>query len=134
MRRKSRILYMLLAAAIVITSVLPSKNVEAGARTLVIHSGTLGDEGSWNNLSGDVLAEGGKLVFPKNSTDMTAYISKSVIRGDQYFDELENLECTLNFAQLPAGEKFILAFGLGGIEAGPGERNNIEVRGKRYSW
>ena len=37
------------------------------------------------------------------------------------------MECTLNFAQLPTGEKFILAFGLGGIEAGMGERQNIEV-------
>lgn len=127
MRRRNRIVCSLFVAAILMASALPSTRVEAGARTLTIQSNTIGDSGTWNNLEGDVVDEGGKLVFPKNSTDRTAYISKAVIRGDKFFDELESMECTIKFNQLPAGQKFILAFGLGGIEAGPAERENIEV-------
>ena len=127
MRRKSRIILSLLAVLLFALSSLSTVPVQAGARTLVIDSTTIGSDSSWNNVSGDVITEAKKIVFPNNSTESTAYISKAVIRGDKFFEEVESLECNLKFTQLPQGEKFVLAFGLGGIEAASGERDNVEV-------
>lgn len=127
MKLKKIKVFTLLIAIVMLVTALPSTQVEAGAIKHTIDSSTWGNDADWNNFKGDVVAGDGKLVFPKESTEKTSYISKSVIRKDDYFSTLATVECSLKLTQLPAGKSFILAFGLAGIEAGAGESGNVEV-------
>ncbi len=115
---------ILLAGSI---SVLPAK---AGSSTFVIDNKTFEKEldvGVWNNPDGDVAVKDNALVFPKESTDSTSLITKMNAKISDKHINVIDADVTMQFVQLPKGEKFDLAFGLGSVEALSGEPGNVEV-------
>ena len=125
--KKTFRLLSLLMLLVLIGTILPTAQVEAGARTITINGSSFKNDGEWNNLKDHVTLDGTKLVFPVDSTEKTGFICKSVIRGDEFFDTLASVECNLKLTKLPADKSFVLAFGLPGIEAGLGNKGNVEV-------
>lgn len=127
MKKKNGIALVLSIAIILSCMVMPSLPVNAGSNILVLDSSSLENSAKWNNVSGDVVVEGEKLIFPNDSTDQTKFITKIETEKDSFFEELATAECSLKLTQLPAGQKFILAFGLSSIEAESGESGNVEL-------
>lgn len=127
MNKKRWMTYALAVAIIFASWMIPSNSVEAGVATSVLDSSTLENSAYWNNVSEDVVVEGSKLIFPRESSDYTRFITKVAAKADAYFDNLLELQGKLKFTKLPAGQKFAVAFGLGGIETGMGESGNVEV-------
>lgn len=126
MKKRMKLLSMLMVL-VLLGSFLPTTHVEAGAKTNTIDGSSFKSDGDWNNLKDHVTVDGEKLIFPTDSTEKTAFICKSVIRKDEFFETLASVECNLKFTQLPAGKSFVLAFGLPGIESKLGNRGNVEV-------
>lgn len=126
MRRSKRITYVLLAAVLLSGSVCTPIISEAGVQKTVIDTSKL-EGGDWSNPEGDVSVSEGTLIFPDDSNEYTRYISKTTTRADKNFDELVAVSCFVKLTKMGKGKSFILAFGLGGIEALPGEAGNVEV-------
>ena len=126
MRRGKRIAYVLLAATLMTISFLTPMETKAGKSELVLDGESLATS-NWNNPEGDVVIEEGKLVFPKESTDYTRFITKTPIKKEEKVPNLVSVAASLTFNQLPKGKSFILAFGVSGIESLAGEAGNIEV-------
>lgn len=116
---------VLFAGSIFVTPVM------AGNRTSVMtytdSSGVL-NEKDWNRLDENVICEDGKLVIPADtSTADTKYISKSSAVADPAVKDMIDVSALLRLTALPEGEKFVLAFGLRGVEAYEGDDGNIEI-------
>ncbi len=126
MRRGKRIAYVLLAATLMTVSALTPMETKAGKSELVLDGESLATS-DWNNPEGDVVIEEGKLVFPKESTDYTRFITKTPVKKEEKVANLVSLEASVTFNQLPQGKSFILAFGVSSIESLAGEAGNIEV-------
>ena len=126
MKKRFKLLSLLLIFAL-FGAILPTTQVEAGARTITIDGSSFKNDGEWNNLKDHVTVDEKKLIFPVDSTEKTGFICKSVIRGDAFFEKLASVECNLKFSKLPSGKSYVLAFGLPGIEAGLGNKGNVEV-------
>jgi len=126
MKSKFKVLSLLLLVAL-LGSLFPATHAEAGARNVTITGKTFKSDGDWNNMRKQVTVDEEKLIFPVDSTAKTGMICKTVIRGDKYFDALASAECSLKFTKLPAGQSFAISFGLAGIEAGLGNKGNVEV-------
>ena len=109
------------------TKVLP---VFAGASNIIVDSKSFEKELSgadWNNPNEDIIIKDGVMIFPKDSEDDTSLISKINAKSYDDFDEVIRAEMTMKITQLPKDETFILAFGLGSLEAFSGESGNIEI-------
>ena len=109
---------------------VPAMPTYAGLSALTIDSTSCEnelDETLWSNADGDVVGKAGKLIFPNESTEATRLITKTTALKSDYTEHLAYAEFTMNFTNLPAGEKFIFALGLQSIEAMPSERGNIEI-------
>ncbi len=126
MRNKYKVLSLLLLVAL-LGSLFPVSRAEAGARNITITGKTFKSDGDWNNLRGQATVDGEKLIFPTDSTEKTGMICKTVIRADKYFEALASAECNLKFTKLPAGQSFVISFGLAGIESSLGNKGNVEV-------
>ena len=85
------------------------------------------DNANWSNPEEDVEIKEGTIVFTKDSTEYTRYITKQAIKLDTSFDNLAILSANVKFETLPTGKNFMIAFGLESIETGAGEANNVEV-------
>ena len=117
----------LLLVAFCATSVMP---VSAGLKTVVRDSSTAQgemDESVWHNANGDVLAENGVIVFPKESIADTKLVAKVKVKANEGVAEMASMAATLQFTNLPQGEKFVVGLGLGSIESELGESGNVEV-------
>ena len=126
MKKGKRIAYAMLAVALLSVFTLSPMKSEAGVGESVLDSSSL--EGSnWSNPEEDVVVNEGILTFPNESTEYTRFISKMSAQVDETFSDLVKMSADVKFNQLPGGKSFILAFGLSGIEALPGEANNVEV-------
>ena len=109
------------------TNVLP---VSAGLLTNVTDKSSINNEISsafWNNAMDDVYAEEGVIVFPDSSTEETKLITRGMAQPAEGVENLLVANANLRFQKLPAGQKFVLAFGLDSIEASIGETGNLEV-------
>lgn len=103
----------------------------AGTRTLT--SQVLADEADlnnadWNFTDVNIVVKDNKLVIPSDtSTAETKFISKNVATLYPEVENMIKIDATVKFTKLPGGKQFILAFGLAGIEAGVGEKGNVEL-------
>lgn len=125
--RKSVVFFLSILMLVGSTKVL---QVFAGASNIIIDGKSFEKELSgaeWNNPNQDILIKDGVLVFPKDSTDETSLISKMNAKAYEDFDEIIRAELTMKITKLPKDETFILAFGLGRVEAMSGEAGNIEI-------
>ena len=107
-----------------------SMNAEAGSSNIVVDNSSFEkelDTSLWNNVDGDVQLKDGMLVFPKESTETTSLITKTTARRTGYHENLVSADITMRMIELPEGEAFVLAFGLGSIEALMGEPGNVEI-------
>lgn len=119
------LVYMIIAGSMYI---LPAK---AGSSKSIIDKTSFEkelDTSIWNNPNGDVLIEGGALVFTEESTDVTSMITRTNAKNSGYNTELLKAEVQMQFKKLPKEEAFALVFGLGGVEALMGEPGNVEVQ------
>lgn len=129
-RRKIQVMAGLLTAALLIGSI-HILQVEAGASNIIIDKTSFEkelDTSLWYNPDSDVLVENGVLVIPDDSTDTTSLIATSGARVSDYHSELVSAKLDMRLTKLPQDEKFIVAFGLAGIEAVSGEQGNIEIQ------
>lgn len=109
------------------TKVLP---VFAGASNIIVDGKSFEkvlSGADWNNPNEDILVKDGVLVFPKDSSADTSLISKMNAKAYDDFEEVIRAEMTMKITQLPKDETFILAFGLGSLEAVSGQAGNIEI-------
>ena len=121
--------FLVLAMLLAIAGV-PAMPIYAGLSALTIDSASCEselDETLWSNVDGDVVGKDGILIFPNESTEATRLITKTTALKSEYTEQLAYAEFTINFTNLPKGEKFIFALGLQSIEASHGERGNIEI-------
>lgn len=82
----------------------------------------------WNYMDTNIIAENGKVVIPADtSSRYTRIISRNVASVDKGSGEFITMTSKLKLTKLPEGEQFILAFGLGSVEAGIGESGNVEL-------
>lgn len=120
-------LFSLLMMLVVLGVSIPATDVKAGAKTTVLNSSSFKNKSDWNNVQSQVKIEDNKLIFPADSTDKTGFICKSILRRDEFFSSLAVAEFDLQFTKLPAGQSFVLAFGLPGIESKMANRGNVEI-------
>lgn len=105
--------------------------VSAGVSESVIDSTTIGDEldkSVWANPSGDVITQAGTIIFPKESTEETRLITKSMARVDESLEKVASVKANVQLTNIPEGKAFIIAFGLNNVEAMPGDSGSIEIR------
>lgn len=126
MKQGKRVAYILLMAVLVSVFAWSPMKTEAGTSELVLDTSTLG-ESEWSNPEGDVTFSENRLVFPKESTEYTRYISKAKVEADERFANVVSLSATVTFTKMPAGKSFSFGFGLSSIEVLQGEAENIEV-------
>lgn len=126
MKQGKRVAYVLLVAVLVsVFAWLPMKT-EAGTSEMVLDASTLG-ESEWSNPEDDVTISENRIVFSKDSTEYTRYISKAKAEADERFANVVSLSATVTFTKMPAGKSFVFGFGLSSIEVLQGEAENIEV-------
>ncbi len=102
----------------------------AGKSEMVIDQSSFAenlDMAVWSNPYGDVMAEQGNIVFPKDSSEETRLISTNFIQDDKSLDELFSASISMKLTVLPKGEQFSFAFGLLNMESYQGEPGNVEV-------
>lgn len=103
---------------------------EAGASNIVVDSSSFAEEldtSLWNNVNGDIQLQDGVLIFPKESTDTTSLITKTNAKCSEYHKELVSADVSMQMTRIPKKETFVLALGLGSIEALMGEPGNVEI-------
>lgn len=127
MKQHKRLVHLLFAAVILSVFILPPLQTEAGRSEITLDAEMLTDS-NWSNPEGDVeITDDKTLIFPKDSSEYTRYITRSTVKTDKRFDTMVEFSAAMKFAQMPSGKSFILAFGLGSIEAVQGEAKNVEV-------
>lgn len=126
MKKVRNVIYSLLSVILFFSMVLTPMSTEAGSTEHTIDKSML-DNANWSNPEEDVVIEEGTIVFSKDSTEYSRYISKQVIKKDTLFDNLATLSANVKFETLPAGKSFMIVFGLEGVEACAGEAKNVEV-------
>ena len=126
MRRGKKIFHVLLIAVLLCISMLQPIHVEAGLSETVIDSSML-DGTNWSNPDEDVVIKEGKILFTKNGTEYSRYISRAVAKMDEKNEKLVTVSSAVTFQSIPNGKAFIIALGLSSIEATSGEAGNIEV-------
>lgn len=118
------------AAATVLVCCFLAMPVSAGVSTIVLDTSSL-EEGVdatvWNDPEGDLITEGGVLTFPKESTEYTRLISKSMVKISKSHDVLLEGNYRLTLNAMPDKGEFIMAFGMGSIESYVGDMDNLEV-------
>lgn len=130
--RKCRLFKMLavLTAAFIVMGNIQTLPVQAGLGENMRDASTFQegiDDTVWFDANKDIVAENGVIIFPETSDADTKLIAKTPAKWDESLATLVKVEADYQFTQLPAGEKFILGFGLSSIEAEAGESGNIEI-------
>lgn len=103
---------------------------EAGASDIIIDSTTYAEEldnSVWNNPDGDLVVEKGSIVFDNESSEYTRLITKTAVKATEEVSELVKAQATMQFVNLPADEKFVMALGVKKIESMQGEPGNVEI-------
>lgn len=131
MKRLKRFTVAALALAVVATGVnLIPMHVSAGVSNVVVDNSSFAEEldsSKWHAASADVLVQGGKLVFTTESTGDTRLIATDLVSASEQSSTLFKADYTMKLTTLPAGEKFILGYSLGSVEAYYEEAGNLEV-------
>ena len=129
MKKGHRIPAMVLALLFSLSSLWVFR-VSAGNSNIIVDDASFAkklDNAVWCNPEGDVKAENGAIVFPKESTKYTRLIAKSAAYADVSREELLELACTIQFQSLPKGKAVSIALGLDSIESYSGEEGSVEI-------
>ena len=73
------------------------------------------------------MAENGKIVFGKDTSEFTKLISTVVAEESNYYENVLKGKTVINFKSLPSGTTFIMAFALASVESSSGEPGNVEI-------
>lgn len=115
---------------LVVALVIPSLSTQAG-KTMKSFDATTYESGlsasEWYNADNDIVAEKGIIRFPSDSTASTKLVSKAEVRPSSQMEDAFSAEFQLKFNALPEGEEFVVAMGLASMQAGLGEKGNIEL-------
>lgn len=104
--------------------------VNAGTSEIILDSESIGDEiskSAWHIPMEDIEAKEGDIIFPASSTEETRMITKTAVKINPTVEFAAIVNADLQFNQLPAGEKFAIAFGLRNVEGMMGEPGNVEI-------
>lgn len=127
MKQHKRLAHLLLAAVLLSVFIFPPLQTEAGRSEITLDAAMMNDS-NWSDPEGDVeITDDKTLIFAKDSSKYTRYITRSTVKADKRFDTMVDFSASMKFTQMPSGKNFILAFGLGSIEAEPGENKNVEL-------
>jgi len=131
MRIAKLITTVTLTAAIIIGGAgVSNMDVSAGSSDIVVSSTSFAnniDVAVWSVPSEDIIAENGKIIFPKESTADSRIITKLAIANSAQNEELFSADIHLKLKELPAEQAFIVGFSLSSIEAYNGEAGNVEL-------
>lgn len=128
--KKIRVPITLLTCAVLFSTifslpVLAGKNVQRSEP--VVESGEL-NQTDWYFADSNIVNENGTVVVPAEASNSnTRFIAKTVSVSDEKVEEMTRVSTTIQLTALPKEQRFILAFGLGSIEALPGETGNVEM-------
>lgn len=81
----------------------------------------------WHNANEDVVAENGKIVFGKDTSEFTKLISTIAAEQSNYYENVLKGKTAMTFKSLPSGTTFIFAFALASVESSSGEPGNVEI-------
>lgn len=127
MKIYKRILSLLLCVLLV---TMVSISVSAGSAVDLVTKETFAESLStsyWHNANEDVIAENGKIIFGKDTSEYTKLISKIAAEESNYYENVLKGKTVINFKSLPSGVTFIMAFALASVESGTGEPGNVEI-------
>lgn len=131
MNRIKKLTVAALGLVLVTTSIhLIPMDVSAGVSNIVVDNSSFAEEldsSKWHAPSADVLVKDGKLVFTTDSTGDTRLIATDLVSASEQSSTLFKTNYKMKFTTLPAGEKFVLGYSLGSVEAYYEEAGNLEV-------
>lgn len=126
--RLRKISMFLLALMIVWgASSMTMPSVEAGKKVTMVDQTTYGDATYWYCPGGDVLTDNNVLTFTENSREYTKFISRFSVKADSYYPEFVTMNASIKLQSITEGERFILAFGLQGLEPSVEDEGNVEI-------
>ena len=130
--KKVRILSLVIALVLFsvcfLTPVSAGKKEVVSKLTLLTEEGEVLNDTDWNISDSNIEKKGNTIVIPaQNATSDTKIISKTVAESNKDVENISKAEMNLTLTSLPAGQTFVLAFGLQSIEATVGEEGNIEL-------
>lgn len=127
MKQRKITMFLLVALLICIGSMLPASKAEAGKNITILDKTTVKNADSWYSPEDDVLTDGEKITFTKDSSKYTKLISRVSINANQNNEEFLVLDCSVKFSQLPEGESFVIGLGILDVEPSLGDKGNVEI-------
>ena len=127
MKRIAKGISLLICAVLMLSSTMTA---DAGSIINVLTKESFAkeiDNANWHNANGDVVAENGVLVFPKESSEETRLVWKTTARDSGIYDKLATANASLQFTALAEGKTFALSYGLKTVEAMSGDSGNVEI-------
>lgn len=128
--KKLRILVLTLACTLFVGNWY-SLSVEAG-KTVELSS-PFSEESEMNNTDwyfadSNIVSKDKTLIIPEDvSTSDTKFVAKTISKVDKSVDQMTGVDTKLRLTALPAGQKFILAFGVASIDASAGGAGSVEM-------
>lgn len=127
-KKAIRALSILLSALLLVSAV--SIPVSAGSVrnqiSLVASDGSL-NIADWYDPNDTLKTSGGALVIPNDSTEETRIISKYSALANTANEESVSINGKFKFTNLPAGKKFVIAFGVPSLESNIGDAGQLQI-------
>lgn len=118
---------LMLVLVLCLSSLTPVGSVKAGVNNTIVGEDTYKDSSYWYCPGEDVLTDNKKLIFTKDSTEDTKFVSRYTINANDDSGEFLVMECFIKFTGLPNGEKFIIGLGVQEMEPYLGDERSIEL-------
>ncbi len=130
LKKYKKILLIFSVLSAVVLTAVPGFSVSAGqiikSSTIVNSDGEL-NANEWYDPNDSIEIKNNTLMIPNDSTQDTRLISKTIAKSEDGYTDMLKFDCNIRFTQIASDEKFILAFGLSGVEAYNAEPGNVEI-------
>ena len=104
---KKRKWFALAVTAALLVSVAGTLPVQAGSSQSIIDESSYATEingAIWSNMDEDILTKDGSLIFPKESTEATKLITKTVVESNRLCETVVKAEADITLTTLPKKE------------------------------
>lgn len=127
MKRWRISILLMLVMVLCISSLTPLGSVEAGVNNTIVGEDTYKNNAYWYCPEDDVLTDNKKLIFTKDSTEDTKFVSRHTINANKDSGEFLVVECNIKFTAIPRGKKFVIGLGVQEMEPYLGDEKSIEL-------